>query len=301
MGKLKAEVAIIFGSNGQDGFYLYKLLKSKKITTILVSRNSDDIKGDISDFEFVKSLIKKYLPTYVFHFAATSSLSHEYIFQNHASITTGTINLLESILLYSRSTKVFISGSALQFENKNEPIDEDTRFETNSAYSVSRINSIYISRYYREKFGLNIYIGYLFNHDSPLRSTQYVNQKIVNAVLQIKARKLDNLLLYNIENRKEFSFAGDIVKAIWLFINQSTYHEIVIGSGRDYSIKDWARYCFEKYNLDWEQFVVIEKTYNHEPSVLVSNPKRIFEIGWRPLFSFSELADLMLSEMEKKL
>lgn len=300
MKNFENEVAIIFGSGSQDGYYLAEVLKFNRIKTLLVSRNSGDVKGDISNFEFVKSLVKTYMPNYVFHFAASSNLSHEYMFHNYGSISTGTINLLESILLYCPSSRIFISGSALQFENINEPIDESTKFECNSFYSIFRIHSVNLARYYRDNYGLRIYIGYLFNHDSPLRTTQYVNQKIVDAVLRIKSGDLDYLILNNIRNRKEFNFAGDIVNAIWLFVNQNMYSEVVIGSGLDYSIKDWVKYCFEKYNLDWERFVVVNQTNRTEPTILVSNPKRIFEIGWKPLVCFHELADLMLIDMENR-
>ncbi len=297
MKKNNSKVAIIFGSSGQDGTYLARFLLNNGVETIAVSRSSGNVKGDISNLEFVKSLIKTYLPNYVFHFAASSNLSHEYLYHNHESITTGALNLMESILLYCPSAKLFISGSALQFENNNEPIDESTKFECNSFYSIFRIHSVNLARYYRDNYGLNIYIGYLFNHDSPLRTTQFVNQQIVDAVLKIKSGELDNLVLNNINYRKEFSFAGDIVSAIWLFVNQDIYSEVVIGSGLDYSIKDWVIYCFEKYRLDWEKFVVQSQS-KIEATRLVSNPKRIFEIGWKPLVSFYGLADLMLSEME---
>ena len=170
---------IIFGFSGQDGYYLGQFLKNKKIEFIGVSRNIRNVKGDVGDFEFVKEIIERNKPTHIFHFAANSTTKHQALFENHKSISTGTLNILEAVRLFSPNTKVFISGSAMQFENKGLPIDEKTPFSPSSAYSVSRIDSVFSSRYYREEFGLKIYIGYFFNHDSPLRSEMHINQKIV--------------------------------------------------------------------------------------------------------------------------
>ena len=286
--------AIIFGASGQDGYYLGQLLKDRKIEHLKISRNGTDMKGDVGDFEFVKEIIRQYQPTHIFHFAANSTTKHYALFENHKSISTGTLNILESVKLYSTNAKVFISGSALQFRNIGLPIDEKTPFDPSSAYSVSRIDSVLSSRYYRKEFGLKIYIGYFFNHDSPLRTETHVNQKIVKAVNRINLGSDEKLKLGNIEVTKEFNYASDIVEAVWILINQDEIYEAVIGSGKDYSIKDWLEYCFSKTGKDWKLYTEQDKNFKPEYTTLVSNPNLIKSLGWKPKVGFKELADMML-------
>ena len=287
--------ALIFGSNGQDGKYLSKILIQNGIKVIGVSRNGGDIIGDITNFNFVNDIIKQYKPEYIFNFAATSSTDHKYLFENHETISTGTLNLLESVKNNVPKSKVFISGSALQFKNVGLPIDEKTPFEANSAYSVARINSVYTSRYFRSNFGLNIYIGYLFNHDSPYRDNRFINQKICRFVNKIKNGSTEKLIIDNISSRKEFGFALDIVEAVWLFVNQSNFFESVIGTGEAYSIEDWLKYCFDLIGKDWKDFVSQnqEKSIS-DKSILVSNPKLIKSLNWSPKYDINKLAKLMI-------
>src|SRR5277367_2342099 len=108
----------------------------------------------------------------------------------------------------------------MQFKNEGLPIDELTPFEASSPYSVSRIQSVYAARYYRSVFGLEVYTGYFFNHDSPLRAENHVNQKIAAAVKRIGAGSNEKLYLGNINVRKEFNYAGELVEAVWILVNQ---------------------------------------------------------------------------------
>jgi len=289
--------ALIFGANGQDGYYLTNLLKKKGVTVIGTSRNSGDIIGDISDFSFVESIIKNHQPNYIFHLAAISTANHNALFDNHKAISTGTLNVLESVRLWCRHAKVFLSGSALQFKNDGNPIDELTPFDASSAYSVARIQSVYAGRYFRSTFGLQVYCGYFFHHDSPLRSFAHVNQKIVKTVNQIANGTAKTLELGNIDVRKEFNYAGDIVEAIWILVNQTDLFEAVIGSGKSYSIKDWTEYCFKKIDRNYEDYLVVKKDFVPEYKTLVSNPQLIKSIGWEPRISFEQLADLMMASV----
>ena len=286
--------AIIFGASGQDGFYLRKLLLSLNIQVIGVARRNQDICGDISDFVFVEELLRKHLPDYIFHFAANSTTRHTALFDNHLAISTGTINILENVRKYCPDAKVFLSGSAMQFKNEGLPINEMTDFDASSAYSVARIHSVYAGRYYRDAFNMKVYSGYFFNHDSPFRLEQHVNQKIVMAVLRIAAGSKEVLELGDINVKKEFNFAGDVVEAVWMLVNQDDVFEAVIGSGVTHSIKDWLEYCFKTIGADWEEYVVIQENYKSEYDILVSDPSRIMKIGWRPRVGFKELADIML-------
>lgn len=287
--------ALIFGSNGQDGFYLNKLLSNNGIKVYNISRKNSEIIGNVSDYNFVEKIVKEVNPDFIFHFAATSKTSHEFIFENHNSISLGTINILESVKIHCNNTKVFISGSALQFKNIGNPIDELSDFDPSSAYSTSRIHSVYSARYYREKFNLKVYVGYFFNHDSPLRSINHVNQKIVNACVNISKGNENKLILGDINIKKEFSFAGDIVEAVWLFVSQNSVFETVIGSGIAYSIIDWLELCFSRFNLNWKDFVIIDNSLKNDNLTLVSNPKTINKLGWKQKITINQLANIMIN------
>lgn len=287
--------AIIFGITGQDGFYLNVLLKKLQIEVIGVARSSGSwLQGDVADFAFVSKLIKKHQPDYVFHLAANSTTRHEALFENHVTISTGTLNILESVRLSCPTAKVFLSGSALQFKNEGLPIDEQTVFAAQSPYAVSRIQSVYAARYYRQAYNLKVYVGYFFNHDSVLRTEQYVNQKIVAAVNRIAKGSTEKLVLGNIDVKKEFNYAGDIVEAIWKLVNQDLQFEAVIGCGQAYSIRDWVEYCFKKINKTWTDYTIEEQNYIPEYKILVSNPKLIKALGWQPKVTMYDLADKML-------
>jgi GDPmannose 4,6-dehydratase len=182
----------------------------------------------------------------------------------------------------------------MQFKNEGLPIDEQTPFEASSPYSVARIQSVYAGRYYRSAFGLKVYAGYFFNHDSPLRSEKHVNQKIVSSVKRIANGSTEKLELGNIDVRKEFNYAGDVVEAVWTLINQDTVFEAVIGSGDAHSIQEWVEYCFKKINRNWEDYVIIDHDFTPDYKILVSNPELIRSIGWKPKVDFYMLADIMM-------
>lgn len=286
--------AIIFGISGQDGKYLKEILEQEKINVIGVSRsNGDWLKGSVADLNLVSSLIKEHQPDYVFHLAANSTTRHEALFENHETISTGTLNILESVKNHSPHTKVFISGSGLQFVNNGKPISEKDEFEAKDAYSVARIQSVYAARYYRS-FGLKIYIGYFFNHDSPLRTERHVNQKIVAAVKRIAQGSKETIELGNISVKKEFTFAGDTAKAIWLLVNNTSVFETVIGSGKAYSIEDWLSICFNYFKLDWEKYVITKNDFKSEYKILVSAPETLINLGWNQSVSIKELAKMMI-------
>jgi GDPmannose 4,6-dehydratase len=287
--------AIIFGANGQDAYYLSALLRNKKIDVIGVSRSLGELLGDVANFDFVERAVKTLKPDYIFHFAANSTTSHQSLFDNHQAISTGTLNILESALRHSVKAKIFLTGSAMQFRNDGSPINEQTPFESLSLYAVARIQSTYAGRYYREKFGMEVYCGYFFNHDSPMRTERHVNQKIVKAVKRIANGANEKLMLNGIYVEKEFNFAGDIVEAVWALINQNVIFEAVIGSGQTHSIKEWLEYCFGKINKDWEDFVIVDSTRGVEYKKLVSNPALIQSLAWRPKIKFEELGEMMMA------
>jgi GDPmannose 4,6-dehydratase len=285
--------AIIFGASGQDGFYLNQLLEQQGISVIGVSRSGGFLNVDISEFGQICDLIKKYKPAFIFHLAANSTTRHDAIFENHETVATGTLNILEAVHQYSPETKVFISGSGLQFENKGVPIKETDPFEARDAYSISRIQSVYAARYFR-RLGLKVYVGYFFNHDSPRRTERHMAQKIASAARRIAKGSEEKLLIGDLSVVKEWAFAGDVVKGIWLLVNQDVITEANIGSGKGYSIANWTELCFSINNLKWSNHVVLTKNFASEYRSLISDSSLIFSLGWNPEISLEELVKMMM-------
>jgi GDPmannose 4,6-dehydratase len=286
--------AIIFGANGQDGFYLTQLLKNEAVDVVGVSRSGDFLKTDIANFEEVSILIKNEQPDFIFHLAANSTTSHLALFENHKTIATGTLNILEAVKLFSAHTKVFISGSGLQFVNEGKPIKETDAFAANDAYSISRIQSVYAARYFRS-IGVKTYVGYFFNHDSPLRSERHVTKKISETAIRIGAGSNEKLEIGDMSVVKEWSFAGDIVKGIWLLVNQDKIFEANISSGVGYSIEGWIKECFTLIGKDYKEHVVINSNFVSAYNTLVSDSTLIKSLGYKAEIDFAKLSRMMMN------
>ena len=153
--------ALIFGASGQDGHYLGNLLTLKGLAVVGVSRSRGEwLQGDVGDYEFVEKIVQEYHRQYIFHLAADSTTRHESLFRNHTAISTGALNILESVKKHVPNAKIFLAGSAMQFENHGRPIDEATPFAASSPYAVARIHATYAGRYYRNTFGLRVYVAF---------------------------------------------------------------------------------------------------------------------------------------------
>lgn len=287
--------AIVFGAGGQDGFYLSALLERRSIQVIGVSRTTGEHRGDVRNRSFVDELIRIERPDYIFHLAANSTTRHDVIFENHETISTGTLNILEAARRHRSEAKVFIAGSAMQFLNIGEPINEHSPFEASSPYSIARIHATYAARYFHQQFAMRVYCGFLFNHDSPLRTEQHVNRIIVDAVKRIARGSDEPLVLGNLAVQKEFGYAGDVAEAIWLLMNQDDIFELVIGTGRTYTIEEWVAYCFRTVGKDWRNHVFVKPGFQPEYTRLVSDNSLLLSLGWRARVGFEQLADLMLA------
>jgi GDPmannose 4,6-dehydratase len=285
--------ALIFGANGQDGYYLSQLLYNKGIDVIGVSRTGNWIKGDVADKEFVNELIKTNAPEFIFHLAANSTTRYDAWEENHHTICDGTMFILDAVKKNSAYSKVFISGSGLQFVNKDRGIHESDAFEARDPYCVSRIHSVYAARYYRS-LGIQAYVGYLFNHDSPYRSEKHMSQKIASAARRISEGCNERISIGDTTTKKEWGFAGDIVNGIWQLINQDTVFEAVIGTGIGYTIAEWLDECFALIGKDWHDYVLPVEDFKSEYNQLISDPSTMISLGWKPEVSFANLARLMI-------
>jgi GDPmannose 4,6-dehydratase len=287
--------AIIFGISGQDGFYLNEVLAANSCETIGVSRSSGNwVQGDVGDLETVSGLVKKHRPDYIFHLAANSSTRHDLLFENHRTISNGTLNVLESVKLHSPKTKVFITGSGVQFKNEGLPINEHTEFDASSPYSIARIQSVYAARYYR-LIGIRTYIGYLFHHESPLRKEHHISKLTTDFIKNLKPGSNSKLELGDISVKKEWAFAKDIAEGIFALVKQDVLPEACIGTGRSYSIEDWLKVCFSLKKLNYlDHIVATPGPFKAEYKQLISDPTIISKIGWKARTSFEALAEIMM-------
>lgn len=285
---------IIFGDNCQDGYYLKKMYLSTPYEVIGVSRSGNEVKGGVADENFVEHLVKTHLPTAIYHFAANSTTRHDALFENHATISTGALNILESVRKHSPSSKVFITGSGLQFKNSGQPISELDDFEALNPYAVARIQSVYAARYYRT-LGIRAYVGYLFHHESPLRREHHVSKMIAMAVQRIANGSEETIEIGDMSVQKEWTFAGDVVRGVMTLIEQDDVFEATIGSGVAYTIQDWLEQCFMVIGKNWHDYVRQKDGFTAEYSRLVSNPATIQSLGWKPEISFRELARMMVA------
>lgn len=287
--------ALIFGANGQDGFYLAKLCQQQGIEPIGISRSGPWLQGDIASYEQVEHLVQFYSPKYVFHLAANSSTHHSTLFENHQTISTGTLNVLEAVKQHCPEAKIFITGSGLQFVNHGEPISEQDPFDATSAYAVARIQSVYAARYFRS-LGLRTYVGYLFHHESPIRKPYHVSQLVAAAAQRIAAGSDEVLEMGDISVEKEWTFAEDVAAGILTLVGQDDVFEATIGSGVAYSIQTWIDLCFQYVGLDWRDHVRISKNFVAEYSRLLSNPQTMQSLHWSTKVDLSTLVTIMMGQ-----
>ncbi len=286
--------AIIFGASGQDGIYMTDFCKKQHIIPITVARSDNfDYKGSVSDIHLVENLVKM-KPDFIFHLAANSTTKHEAIFENHETISTGTLNILESVKKYSPQTKVMITGSGVQFENKGLPISEKTAFEASNAYAIARIQSVYAARYFR-KIGIQTYVAYLFHHESPHRHATHVSKMITNIIKNILAGKEEKITIGDASVQKEWAFAEDIVEGIFTLINQNDFFEATIGTGITYSIMDFLVECFQQTNLSLEENVIFLNNFKSEYPKLISDPTTIQNLGWHAKTDLKALVKILLA------
>ncbi|MES1207905.1 MAG: GDP-mannose 4,6-dehydratase [Pseudomonadota bacterium] len=285
--------ALIFGANGQDGHYLAAALRARGVEVVGVSRAGPWRHGSVADRSQVEALLQSLKPDQIFHLAARSTTRHDALFENHETIATGTLNILETARQVCPSSRIFIAGSAVQFRNLGEPIDESTPFEASSAYAVARIQSVYAARYFRG-LGLRCYVGYLFHHDSPMRGPGHVAQLIAQAAQRAARGEAPSLELADVQVDKEWTFAGDSVEAMLALLDQDDVSEVVIGSGETHSIAEWLERCFRLVGLDWRKHVRVSGAVQPDYRRLVSNPARLRALGWSPRVGFDELARLMV-------
>ena len=210
----------------------------------------------------------------------------------------GVTRILEALRLVNRSIKFYQASSSEMFGSvREEPQNEDTPFWPRSPYGVAKVYGHWITVNYRESYQLFACSGILFNHESPLRGMEFVTRKITNAVARIKLGRQDKLRLGNLDAQRDWGYAGDYVRAMWMMLSHDEPDDYVIATGIKHSVRDFARIAFEHVDLDWEKFVEVDPQLLRPADVNTlrgdaGKARRV--LGWKPDVSFERLVRMMV-------
>ena len=307
--------ALITGITGQDGSYLAELLLEKDYAVFgLVRRSStvnferirhiqDDLRllsGDLLDQNSLMFALQESQPHEVYNLGAQSFVpaSWEQPLLTGEITGLGVARLLEAIRSADRKIRFYQASTSELFGKVREsPQSETTPFYPRSPYGVSKLYAHWITINYRESYDLYACNGILFNHESPRRGLEFVTRKITHAVASIKHGQAKQLPLGNLDARRDWGFAGDFVRAMWLMLQQDTPDDFVIATGVDRTIREFCQTAFACVDLDWEQYVTLDKRFLRpaEVEILRGDPSKAKRVlAWEPEVSFEEMVRLMV-------
>ena len=317
--------ALITGITGQDGLYLAELLLSKNYKVFGLIRGQNNprrllvenllpsvelITGDLSDIPSLVRALEIATPDEIYNLGAISFVAYSWEQPLLTSEITGVgvLNLLESIKLWTRGDmskiKFYQASSSEMFGKVQEtPQSETTLLWPRSPYGIAKAFGHHMTINYRESYGLKACSGILFNHESPRRGPEFVTRKISMGVAKIALGLQDKIVLGNLDARRDWGFAGDYVKAMWLMLQMDEPQDFVIATGHTHSISEFLTRAFEYINIsDWEKYVSISTEFMRpaEVDVLVGNFSKAKKIlNWEPSVNFNELVDMMVkSDLE---
>jgi GDPmannose 4,6-dehydratase len=209
----------------------------------------------------------------------------------------GTLRLLETIHQTGLQCRFYQASSSEMYGSTPPPQNEFTRFHPRSPYACAKVFGHQLVVNYRESYGLHGSCGILFNHESPRRGETFVTRKITRAAARIKLGLQDKLYLGNLDARRDWGFAGDYVRAMWMMLQQDTADDYVIGTGESHSVREFVELTFSYLELDWREFVAIDPRYFRPAEVdyLHADPSKARQVlGWEPEVSFEELVVMMV-------
>ncbi len=309
------KTALITGVTGQDGSYLAEFLLGKGYRVLgMVRRTSlenfgriahiqSDIElvtGDLLDQLSLINLLQKHQPDEVYNLGAQSFVptSWDQPVLTGEFTALGVTRMLDAIRLVSPQSRLYQASSSEMFGKVREvPQCETTPFYPRSPYGVAKVYGHYITVNYRESYNLYACSGILFNHESPRRGLEFVPRKVSYGVARIKAGLQSELRLGNLDAKRDWGYAGDYVKAMWLMLQAPAPDDYVIATGETHSVRDLVEVAFSHAGLSWQDHVVIDSRYLRaaEVDLLVgdySKAKR--ELGWEPEVNFEHLVSMMV-------
>jgi GDPmannose 4,6-dehydratase len=309
--------ALICGISGQDGAYLAQLLLNKGYNVCGTSRDAqassfsnlvklgirDRVKLEsvaLNDFRSVLQVLTKIQPDEIYNLAGQTSvsLSFEQPVETLESITTGTLNLLESIRFVNKPIKFYNASSSECFgDTGGEAATETTPFRPRSPYAVAKAAAFWEVANYREAYNLFACSGILFNHESPLRPERFVTQKIVSTACRIAAGSSEKLLLGNIDIERDWGWAPEYVEAMYLMLQQDEPDDYAIATGTSYKLADFVRYTFEALDLDWQKHVMTDKSLLRPTDIAQGkgNPAKAKQkLGWEAKYQLPDIIKMMI-------
>ena len=260
------------------------------------------MQGDLLDQMSLISILQDYRPDEVYNLAAQSfvptSFTQPVLTGEFTAL--GVTRLLDAIRIVDPSIRFYQASSSEMFGKVREvPQTEDTAFFPRSPYGVAKVYGHWITVNYRESYGIYACSGILFNHESPRRGLEFVTHKITNAVAKIKLGLSNELRLGNLDSRRDWGYAPDYVRAMWLMLQQEEPDDFVIATGETHSVRDFLEESFGHADLDWQEFVVQDDSLYRpaEVDLLVGDASKAGrKLGWEPTVSFAELARLMVKD-----
>lgn len=318
-----AKTALITGITGQDGSYLAELLLDRGYRVCgLVRRLSSPnferishiasritlLEGDLTDHSSLISVLQSTQPDEIYNLAAQSFIGASW---NQPMLTSdvtglGVVRLLEAARHCCKNSRIYQASSSEMFGAADEfPQNEKTKFHPRSPYACAKVFAHHLCVNYRESYGMFICCGILFNHESPRRGLEFVTRKITNGVAKI-FHGLDNeLRLGNLEVRRDWGYAGDYVKAMWLTLQQNAPDDYVVATGEHHSVKEFAERAFGEVGLRWEDYVRVDSRFFRPADVecLYGDAAKAREkLGWGPEVSFEQLISMMVkADLERAL
>lgn len=318
--------ALITGITGQDGSYLAELLLEKGYEVHGIIRRSSTFNtsridhlyqdphkdgtrlflhyGDLSDGSRMVTLMDKIKPAEVYNLAAQSHVRVSFDEPEYTGETTGlgTSRLLEAIRMTEIPTRFYQASSSEMFGATPPPQNEDTPFYPRSPYGVAKVYSYWMTKNYREAYGMFACNGILFNHESERRGETFVTRKIAIGAAKIAAGKQDFLYMGNLDSVRDWGYAPEYVEGMWRMLQQDTPDDYVLATNTAYTVKDFLQFSFEAVGLDWEKYVRFDERYLRptEVDALIGDFSKAKNVlGWEPKVLTPELARRMtLAEVE---
>jgi len=313
--------ALITGINGQDGSYLAEFLLEKgyevwgtvkrnsvsetQSTRIEHLRSSDKINleyGDLTDMSSLVRVLKEIQPDEIYNLAAQSHVRVSFDQPIYTANVTGlgTLNLLEAVRMVSPHSKIYQASSSEMFGNNIENDGyqrESTPMTPVSPYGCAKVFSYNICRNYRNSYGMKIWNGILFNHESPRRGTNFVTNKVVKGAVRIKLGLQNNLHLGNLDATRDWGHAKDYIEAMWLMLQTDNPDDYVCSTGVSHSVRELCEYVFKKLDLNYINHVAISGKHMR-PEELTDlkgdSTKLRNELGWKPKYTFETMLDEMI-------
>ena len=306
--------ALVLGASGQDGSYLCELLLAKGYETHGTIRRSSSFNtgrinhifdrlqlhyGDSTDGSALGALLTKVKPDEIYSLSAQSHVRTSFDIPEYTadSIAMGTLRLLEAARAHCSEARIYNASSSEMFGSTPAPQNEKSRFHPRSPYGCAKVFAHNICVNYREAYGMFISNGILFNHESPRRGETFVTRKVTRAARRIAAGQQRELLLGNLDAKRDWGYAPEYCYAMWLMMQQSKPDDFVIATGETHTIRELLTIAFERVGLSWVEHVKIDPKYYRPTEVDIlqgdaSKAKRV--LGWTPKTKFNELIELMV-------